>query len=156
MYSFFWLSNIPLYICTFSLCSWSSQYARKFGKISTGHRTGKGQFSFHTNRIHTHTPKDRSVINPLWGWPVQCPKQMFVNSSQMSESIGINAQIPVSVHKRSSTSDTHQNLLGAAGTRKEPARQLFPSRLSWGPLCPFLPSVLLLWSFLLIFGNNNI
>ena len=45
---------------------------------------------------------------------------------------------------------------GAAGTRKEPARQLFPSSLSQGPVCPFLPSVLLLLGFLLIFGNDNI
>ena len=42
---------------------------------------------------------------------------------------------------------------GAAGTRKESASQLFPSRLSGGPVCPFLLSVLLLLGFLLIFGN---
>ena len=45
---------------------------------------------------------------------------------------------------------------GAAGMRKEPARQLSPSRLSRGPVCPFLPTVLLLLGFLLIFGNDNI
>ena len=27
-----------------------SQYARKFGKLSSGHRTGKGQFSFQSQR----------------------------------------------------------------------------------------------------------
>ena len=27
-----------------------TQYARKFGKLSTGHRTGKGQFSFESQR----------------------------------------------------------------------------------------------------------
>ena len=25
---------------------WCTQYASKFGKLSSGHRTGKGQFSF--------------------------------------------------------------------------------------------------------------
>ena len=28
----------------------STQYASKFGKLSSGHRTGKGQFSFQTQR----------------------------------------------------------------------------------------------------------
>ena len=28
----------------------STQYASKFGKLSSGHRTGKGQFSFHSQR----------------------------------------------------------------------------------------------------------
>ena len=27
-----------------------TQYARKFGKLSSGHRTGKGQFSFQSKR----------------------------------------------------------------------------------------------------------
>ena len=27
-----------------------TQYARKFGKLSSGHRTGKGQFSFQSQR----------------------------------------------------------------------------------------------------------
>ena len=27
-----------------------TQYASKFGKLSSGHRTGKGQFSFHSQR----------------------------------------------------------------------------------------------------------
>ena len=29
-----------------SLLKWCTQYASKFGKLSSGHRTGKGQFSF--------------------------------------------------------------------------------------------------------------
>ena len=29
---------------------YESQYARKFGKLSSGHRTGKGQFSFQSHR----------------------------------------------------------------------------------------------------------
>ena len=28
----------------------STQYASKFGKVSSGHRTGKGQFSFQSQR----------------------------------------------------------------------------------------------------------
>ena len=30
-----------------------TQYARKFGKLSSGHRTGKGQFSFQSQRKAT-------------------------------------------------------------------------------------------------------
>ena len=32
------------------LCKWHTQYASKFGKLSSGHRTGKGQFSFQSQR----------------------------------------------------------------------------------------------------------
>ena len=32
------------------LLKWYTQYARKFGKLSSGHRTGKGQFSFQPQR----------------------------------------------------------------------------------------------------------
>ena len=32
------------------LKNFCSQYASKFGKLSSGHRTGKGQFSFHFQR----------------------------------------------------------------------------------------------------------
>ena len=32
------------------LCKYFTQYASKFGKLSSGHRTGKGQFSFQSQR----------------------------------------------------------------------------------------------------------
>ena len=32
------------------LCKCCTQYASKFGKFSSGHRTGKGQFSFRSQR----------------------------------------------------------------------------------------------------------
>ena len=32
------------------LCEHCTQYARNFGKLSSGHRTGKGQFSFQSQR----------------------------------------------------------------------------------------------------------
>ena len=32
------------------LCKCCTQYASKFGKLSSGHRTGKGQFSFQSQR----------------------------------------------------------------------------------------------------------
>ena len=32
------------------LCKGCTQYASKFGKLSSGHRTGKGQFSFQSQR----------------------------------------------------------------------------------------------------------
>ena len=36
-------------MCVFSICV-CTQYASKFGKLSSGHRTGKGQFSFQFQR----------------------------------------------------------------------------------------------------------
>ena len=32
------------------LWKWCTQYASKFGKVSSGHRTGKGQLSFQSQR----------------------------------------------------------------------------------------------------------
>ena len=37
------------------LLKYSTQYARKFGKLSSGHRTGKGQFSFQSSRKASNT-----------------------------------------------------------------------------------------------------
>ena len=37
------------------------QYASKFGKLSSGHRTGKGQFSFHRNAM----PKNAQTTTQL-------------------------------------------------------------------------------------------
>ena len=33
-----------------TLLKWCTQYANKFRKLSSGHRTGKGQFSFQSQR----------------------------------------------------------------------------------------------------------
>ena len=38
------------HILKFLLLKCCTQYARKFGKLSSGHRTGKGQFSFQSQR----------------------------------------------------------------------------------------------------------
>ena len=40
------------YFKTWKMVLWKccTQYARKFGKLSSGHRTGKGQFSFQSQR----------------------------------------------------------------------------------------------------------
>ena len=40
-----------------------TQYARKFGKLSSGHRTGKGQFSFQSQR--KAVPKNAQTITQL-------------------------------------------------------------------------------------------
>ena len=40
-----------------------TQYASKFGKLSSGHRTGKGQFSFKSQR--KRMPKNAQTTAPL-------------------------------------------------------------------------------------------
>ena len=42
-----------------------TQYASKFGKLSSGHRTGKGQFSFQSQR--TAIPKNNRHKKPFFG-----------------------------------------------------------------------------------------
>ena len=42
-----------------------TQYASKFGKLSSGHRTGKGQFSFQSNSKKRARPKNVQMITQL-------------------------------------------------------------------------------------------
>ena len=45
------------------LCKCCTQYASKFGKLSSGHRTGKGQFSFQSQR--KEMPKNLQTTTQL-------------------------------------------------------------------------------------------
>ena len=49
------------------LWKWCTLYASKFGKLSSGHRTGKGQFSFQSNR--KAMPKNVKTTAPLLSSP---------------------------------------------------------------------------------------
>ena len=52
---FFW-NSLPFSVIQWMLAFWDdavkccTQYGSKFGKLSSGHRTGKGQFSFQSQR----------------------------------------------------------------------------------------------------------
>ena len=49
----------------------------------------KKQQEYHTSEIHTHTPNDRSIINPLQGWLVRNPKHLpKTNGTQTAEPTG--------------------------------------------------------------------
>ena len=66
-----------------------TQYARKFGKLSSGHRTGKGQFSFQSYRtiaLISHASKVMLKIlqTRLWQY-VNCELQMFKLDLQNAE-----------------------------------------------------------------------
>ena len=45
-----------------------TQYVRKFGKLSSGHRTGKGQFSFQSQR--KAMPKNAQTTSQLHSFPM--------------------------------------------------------------------------------------
>ena len=47
----------------------STQYASKFGKLSSGHRTGKGQFSFQSQR--KANPKNVEITTQLHSFHMQ-------------------------------------------------------------------------------------
>ena len=53
------------------LWKWCTQYARKFGKLSIGHRTGKGQFSFQSQRKALQSTSRLCLAEYIWetlGW----------------------------------------------------------------------------------------
>ena len=58
------------------LWKWCTQYASKFGKLSSGHRTGKGQFSFQSQG--KAMPKNAQTTTQLHS------SHMLVNNAQNS------------------------------------------------------------------------
>ena len=56
-----WLFMI--YICLYYAVKCCNQYASKFGKLSSGHRTGKGQFSFQS--LRKAIPKNAQTTTQL-------------------------------------------------------------------------------------------
>ena len=87
-----------------------TQYASKFGNLSSGHRTGKGQFSFQSQRkampknvqiitqLHlSHTPAKQCSKFSKWGFNSTCTEnfQMFKLDLEKAEEPVI--QLPTSV-----------------------------------------------------------
>ena len=60
-----------------------TQYASKFGKLSSGHRTGKGQFSFQSQR--RTMPKNVQTIAQL------CSSHLLVRSCSKSFKVGFSS-----------------------------------------------------------------
>ena len=60
----------------------STQYVSKFGKFSHGHKTGKGQFSFQSQR--KKIPKNVQTIDQLHSFHMlarQCSKSLMLGFS---------------------------------------------------------------------------
>ena len=103
-----------------------TQYASKFGKLSSGHRTGKGQFSFQSQR--KAIPKNAQTI-AQWHSPhmlvKQCSKlskpgfsntwtlnfQMFKLGLKRQRNQGSNCQHPLDHWKRKGVPEKHLLLL---------------------------------------------
>ena len=60
-----------------------TQYASKFGKLSSGHRTGKGQFSFQSQR--TAMPKNDQTTTQLHSF------HMLAKAGSKSSKLGFNS-----------------------------------------------------------------
>ena len=77
-----------------------TQYASKYGKLSSGHRTGKGQFSFQSQR--KAMPKNAQTTAQLY------PSHMLViplwvdvgDHSLNMDGIPSNYVLPMKVHSR--------------------------------------------------------
>ena len=73
-----------------------TQYASKFGKLSSGHRTGKGQFSFQSQR--KAMPKNAQTTTQLYISPaskvmlkiLQTRLQQYVNCELPDVQLGFN------------------------------------------------------------------
>ena len=70
------------------LWKWCTQYANKFGKLSSGHRTGKGQFSFQFQRKampkNAQTTAQLHSSHTLVKWCSKCSKRGFNSTWTMS------------------------------------------------------------------------
>ena len=102
------------------------QYASKFGKLSSGHKTGKGHFSFQSQRktisknIQTTSQLHSSHILAKWCsefskpgftsmWTVKL--QMFKLNLEKSEEPGSNYQRPLDHQKNKSSRKTSASAL---------------------------------------------
>ena len=71
-----------------------TQYTSKFGKLSSGHRTGKGQFSFQSQKkampknVQTTTPLHSSHAGKVMLKVLQARLQQYVNHELLDGQIG--------------------------------------------------------------------
>ena len=97
------------------LCKCCIQYASKFGKLSCGHRTGKGQFSFQTQR--KAMPKNAQTTAQLHSSHIlQTKLQQYVNHELPDVQAGFR--------KGRGTRDQIANILWVLGKVREFQRNL--------------------------------
>ena len=67
-----------------TLWKWCTQYATKYGKLNSGHRTGKGQFSFQSQRKampkNAQTTTQLHTSHTLVKWCLKFSKPGFSNT----------------------------------------------------------------------------
>ena len=105
------------------LCKCCTQYASKFGKLSSGHRTGKGQFSFQSQR--RAIPKNVQITVQLHSFHVskimleilQTKLQPYVNQELLDVKVGFR--------KGRGTRDQIANIRWTIGKAKEFQKNIY-------------------------------
>ena len=110
-----------------------TQYASKFGKLSSGHRTGKGQFSFQSQR--RAMPKNAQTTAQLYSshmlvkWCSKFSKPGFSNTwtvnFQMFKLILEKAEEPEIKLPISAGSSKKQSFPEFSGSKRVPEKHLF-------------------------------
>ena len=119
-----WWNSAKLFlILKIMLLKCCTQYASKFGKLSSGHRTGKCQFSFQTQRRampkNVQTTAQLSSFHKLWR---QCSKILQARFKQY-----LDWELPgvlAGFRKGIVTRDQSQNLLNHQKSKEFPAKHL--------------------------------
>ena len=97
------------------LWKWCTQYASKFGKLSSGHRTGKGQFSFQSQR---------KAIPKI----AQTTTQLYSSHKQVMLKI-LQARLPQYMNHE--ISDVQAGFRKGRGTREQIANILWIMEKAW-------------------------
>ena len=110
------------------LWKWCTQYASKFAKLSSGHRTGKGQFSFHSQErqcqkysnyfiiaLISHTSKVMFKIHQAGLKILQASLQQYVNCDV--------PDVPADFRKGRGTRDHIANICWIIEKAKETSRK---------------------------------
>ena len=83
------------------------QYASKFGKLSSGHRTGKGQFSFQTQR---KAGSAKECSNYHTTALISHPNSNAQNSPSQASTVGELPDVQVGFRKGRGSSDQIPNI----------------------------------------------
>ena len=101
-----------------------TQYASKFGKLSSGHRTGKGQFSFHSQRkampknaqTTAQLPSLHTLVKQCSKFSKQGCNSMWTTNFQMSK---------LDLEKAEEPEITCQHPLDCRKSKRVPEKHLF-------------------------------
>ena len=104
------------------LWKWCTQYASKLGKLSSGHRTGKGQFSFQFQR--KAMPKNAQTTTQLHSSPMLVKQCSIFSRPGFSSTWTMNFQMFKLIFKKAEESEIKLPTTFGSSKKQESSRKI--------------------------------